>query len=174
MKNFPSLMFILVCVLVGVAFFNSSCDSQAEIERARAETVRQEVNLEQAKAATTIANADAFSEKSQAVFPYAIFAVFIGAGLLAFAAWYLRGPQPAQPAQQSWQPPYQPVQQLPAPYQQPQLPAPIVINLMLPGAGDTRPAMLNYQMEFNQGRPQPYVVDVQPAQMRDVALRLID
>ena len=166
MKNFPTVMFVVVWILVGVAFFNSSCASQVEIERARAERVRHEVNLEQDKAATSIANADAFSEKSQAVFPYAMIAIFVGASLLAFFVWYLRG---TEATKTDWQKPRKHAAQ------QPQLPQPIFINLMLPGAGDSRPAMETYPIDSSNGRPQPYVIDVQPMQTtRDVAIRLID
>ena len=163
-NNFPTVMFVVLAILVGLAFASGACSSQTELERARAETVRQEVNLEQAKAATTIANADAFSEKSQAVFPYAMIAIFVSTGILIFFVWYLRGPQPTQQAQQGWHPQIQ---------QQQQLPQPIVINLMLPGAGDSRPAMATYSMDLSNGRQPPYLIDAQPT-TRDVAIRLID
>lgn len=169
MKNFPTVMFVVVWVLIGVAFFNSSCASQAEIERARAETVRQEVQLEQARAATTIANADAFSEKSQAVFPYAMIAIFVGAGLLVFCAWYLRRTEAPQ-GQWQEQPAPRAVQ-VSAPTQPAQLPPPIVINLMLAGSADTRPVMQTYYSDFQYGN-QPRLIDAQPA-TREVA-RLVD
>lgn len=168
MKNFPTVMFVVVWVLIGVAFFNSSCASQADIERARAETVRQEVQLEQARAATTIANADAFSEKSQAVFPYAMIAIFVGAGILIFCAWYLRR---SEEPQGYWpEPPAQRAVQVSAPAQPAQLP-PIVINLMLAGSADTRPLMQTYYSDFQYGN-QPRLIDAQPA-TREVA-RLVD
>ena len=178
MKNFPTLMFVVVWVLIGVAFFNSSCASQAEIERARAEIVRQEVQLEQARAATTIANADAFAEKSQAVFPYAMIAIFVGAGVLVFCAWYLRrseAPQDQwqeQPAPRAVQvsAPAQPAQLPPPAQQQAQLPS-IVINLMLAGSADTRPVMQTYYSDYRNG-DQPYLIEAQPA-TREVA-RLVD
>ena len=164
-NNLPSVLFVVLAIMVGLAFASGACSSQTELERARAETVRQEVNLEQAKAATTIANADAFTEKSQASLPYVMIAIFVGAGLLIFCAWYLirsEAPRERQ-TQASW-----PQVQQPA-----QLQPPIVINFMLPASGDTRPAMISYPMEFNQGQ-RPYLIDAQPTQTRDVAVRLID
>lgn len=168
MKNFPTVMFVVLAIMVGIAFSSGACASQADIERARAETVRQEVQLEQAKAATTIANADAFTEKSQAALPYAMIAIFVGAGILVFCAWYLRqsdAPQGYWP-----EPPAQRAVQVAAPAQQAQLP-PIVINLMLAGSADTRPAMTTYRTDFQYGS-QPYLIDAQPT-TREVA-RLVD
>jgi hypothetical protein len=168
MKNFPAVMFVVVWLLIGVAFFNSSCASQTELERARAETVRQEVNLEQAKAATTIANADAFTEKSWAAFPYAMIAIFVGAGVLVFCAWYLRR---SEAPRGYWQEqPAQRAVQVAAPSQPAQLPPPIVINLMLPGSADTRPLRQTYYSDYQSN--QPYLIEAQPT-TREVA-RLVD
>ena len=177
MKNLPSVLFVVLVILVAFAFV-TSCSSPAETERARSETRRQEVLLEQARADRKIAEADAFSEKSQAVFPYAMIAIFVGAGLLVFCAWYLRrseAPQgywQEQPAPRAVQvaAPAQPAQLPPPPaQQQAQLPS-IVINLMLAGSADTRPLMQTYYSDYRNG-DQPYLIEAQPA--REVA-RLVD
>lgn len=167
MKNLPSAMFGVLVVLVVFAFV-TSCSSPAEIERARAETVRQEVRLEEAKAATTIASADAFVEKSQASIPYALIVIFVGASVLVFFVWYLRR---AEESQEKYEQRTERKVQISAPeQQQAQLP-PIVINLMLAGSGDTRPTMTTYRSDFKYGN-QPYLIEAQPV-TREVA-RLVD
>lgn len=166
MKNLPSVLFVVLVILVAFAFV-TSCSSPAETERARAETRRQEVLLEQARADTKIAEADAFSEKSQAVFPYAMIAIFVGAGVLVFCAWYLRR---SEAPQGYWQEQPAPrAVQVSAPAQPAQLPQPIVINLMLAGSADTRPVMQTYYSDYQSN--QPYLIEAQPA--REVA-RLVD